>query len=100
MLTLLVVKRVFFFPKIKGLSIHFIGQDKLQEEIIRDLKNNRFKVMEIDSEVYIENDLVHHKLNLHLDARLLTSPDEFLRHIKSLGEIEQVSLRDLGDEYL
>lgn len=100
LLTLLVVKRMFFFPKVRELSIQFSNQEKLQSDIVSYLKIKKVKIMETDSKVYIKDNLVYHKLDFHVDTRLIGSTDEFLRQINRLGTIEQVSLRDLGDEYL
>ncbi len=100
LLTLLVIKRIFFFPKVKELSIEFSNQETLEREIVTFLKSKRVKIMETDSKVFIKENRVYHKLDFHVDTRLISTTDEFLRQINQLGTIEQVSLRDLGDEYL
>lgn len=100
MLTLLVVKRLFFFPKVKRLSIRYVGQEHLLKEITGFLHTKRVKIMEIDSDVFIENGEVNHHINFNVDSRLIASLDEFLQEISALGTLQELSLRDLGDEYL
>lgn len=100
LLTLLVIKRLFFFPKVKELSVEYLGQEELQAKIVNYLKQQRIKVMETDTEVTLEGDLMRHKLDLHVDSRRIAGSEAFLRGLLSLGDILTVSLRDLGDEYI
>lgn len=100
LLTLLVIKRMFLFPKVKELTVVYTGQEGLLEAVINYLKAKKVKLMELDSKVYLEDGQVHHTIIFHVDFRSIHSADEFLNEISRLGDFSEVSLRDHGDEYL
>ncbi|PKK40026.1 Mg(2+)-transport-ATPase-associated protein MgtC [Clostridiaceae bacterium JG1575] len=97
-LTLVLVKRIFFFPHLKKLSLQYVGQETVREAVLAYLKAHKVRILEEKYRDLVKNGAIHHAVDLEIDTRHVQSVDSFLRGINALGQFTHLLMEDLGED--
>lgn len=99
MMTLVFIKQVFRFPKMKILRVEYANAPENHEAICRYFTDNQIRIMKaVDSVASMgESILYHHEYRLDM-SRNRVGEDQVIRDIRALGNFIMLELTDLNED--